>query len=110
MCDFDEMYTAPRWGYAGALDYYRRASSMVWLSRIRLPTLILTARDDPFVAIEPFVHASANAAVELNVVAHGGHMGFLGGDGQGGIRWAETRVVGWALRQFGDCHEASPRS
>src|SRR5262245_59440317 len=108
--DFDEIYTAPRWGYAGALDYYRRASSMAALSRIRLPTLILTARDDPFVAIEPFVNVSMNAAVELNVVAHGGHMGFLGGDGQGGIRWAETRVVGWALRQFGDCHGASPRS
>src|ERR1051325_1696739 len=49
---FDEMYTAPRWGYRDALDYSRQASAQPWIEAIRVPTFILTARDDPFVAVE----------------------------------------------------------
>ena len=110
MRDFDEVYTAPRWGYAGALDYYRQASSLSLLSRIRLPTLIVTARDDPFVALEPLLQAASPPGVIIDVMKHGGHMGFLGGDGQGGIRWAEARVVRWALHQLGDCQTAPVQS
>lgn len=101
--DFDDVYTAPRWGYASALDYYRRASSMAYLARIRLPTLILTARDDPFVAIRPFLEATPTPSLTIDIVERGGHMGFLGGDGQGGIRWAETRVIRWTLHQVDRC-------
>jgi len=101
--DFDEFYTAPRWGYAGALDYYRRASAWSLVSRIQQPCLILTARDDPFVALEPFLDLPPSPFVRVEVAAHGGHLGFLGGDGQGGVRWAESRVVAWSLRQVADC-------
>ncbi len=106
--DFDEVYTAPRWGYAGALDYYRRASSMSLLPRIRIPCLIVTARDDPFVALKPFLETAPSPSVVIDVVERGGHMGFLGGDGQGGVRWAEVRVVQWALLQVDDC-QTTPR-
>ena len=107
--DFDEVYTAPRWGYAGALDYYRRASAMALVSRIAVPCLILTARDDPFIALQPFLEAAPPPEVTIEVAAHGGHLGFLGVDGRGGVRWAETRVVAWALGQVGGCQTA-PRT
>jgi uncharacterized protein len=98
---FDELYTAPRWGFADALDYYRRASALPWVARIRLPSFLLTARDDPFVAVEPFEQIGPTAHVEVHISPHGGHLGFLGSDGQGGIRWAERHVVDWLLAQAG---------
>src|SRR5207244_1680439 len=51
---FDDLYTAPLSGFADAADYYRRASSAPLIARIGVPTLVLTARDDPFIAVEPF--------------------------------------------------------
>jgi predicted alpha/beta-fold hydrolase len=92
---FDEVYTAPKGGFANALDYYRRSSSAPLLPRIPMPTLILTARDDPFIAIEPFESAKVPSHVAIKIVRHGGHLGFLGSDGAGGVRWAERFVVDW---------------
>jgi uncharacterized protein len=97
---FDDLYTAPRSGYADALDYYRQASAAQWVPAIRVPTFILTARDDPFVAVEPFEALQPSAAVEVHISAHGGHLGFLGPDGVGGIRWAETQLVNWLTKQI----------
>ncbi len=97
---FDEIYTAPRWGFADALDYYRQASSLRFIGAIRIPTFILTARDDPFVAIEPFEALQPPGPVEVHISTHGGHLGFLGSDGNGGIRWAETRLVNWLNELF----------
>jgi predicted alpha/beta-fold hydrolase len=94
---FDELYTAPRSGFADAMDYYRKASCAALIPNIRLPTLILTARDDPFIAIEPFEELKLPSNIQLRIVAHGGHIGFLGWDGRGGIRWAERRMVEWVL-------------
>ena len=94
---FDELYTAPRGGFADALDYYRQASCFTLVERIQLPTLILTARDDPFIAVEPFEELKVAPHVLVRVVPHGGHIGFLGWDGVGGYRWAERRVVEWTL-------------
>jgi predicted alpha/beta-fold hydrolase len=94
---FDELYTAPRWGFAGALDYYRRASAWPVMHRIRVPTLVLTARDDPFIAVEPFEDFRSSEHIAVRILPHGGHLGFLGWDGAGGIRWAERQVVDWLL-------------
>ena len=98
---FDELYTAPRCGFADALDYYRRASALPLVGRISVPTLVLTARDDPFIAVEPFEELKPPPQVAVQVLPHGGHLGFLGWDGSGGIRWAERRVVGWVLHPHG---------
>lgn len=95
---FDDLYTAPRGGFDGVLDYYRRASAFGVINHIQVPTLMITARDDPFVAIEPFEELKASPSVELHVVRHGGHLGFLGWDGAGGFRWAERRIADWLLR------------
>jgi predicted alpha/beta-fold hydrolase len=67
--------------------------------RITVPTLVLTARDDPFIAVEPFEEAKKQVGphVTIHIVPHGGHIGFLGWDGAGGVRWAERRMVDWVL-------------
>lgn len=94
---FDELYTAPRGGYRDALDYYRRASSGPLIARIGLPAFIMTAVDDPFVAIEPFRHLNLPGNIEMHLIPKGGHLGFLGRDGTGGIRWAERQLANWVL-------------
>jgi predicted alpha/beta-fold hydrolase len=94
---FDDLYVAPLSGFENALEYYRRAAAMPLLEQIAVRTLVLTARDDPFVAVEPFEEARFSSAVELHIAPHGGHLGFLGWDGVGGIRWAEQRLVEWLL-------------
>jgi predicted alpha/beta-fold hydrolase len=94
---FDDLYTAPRACFAGVLDYYRRASAFPLVGRIRVPTLILTARDDPFIAVAPFEELAPPPGVSLCILPRGGHLGFLGRDGAGGIRWAERRVLDWVL-------------
>ena len=95
---FDELYTAARWGYPDAKTYYRTASA--YLPAIRVPTFVLTARDDPFVAVEPFERVAALPNLAVHIVPHGGHLGFVGRDGLGGIRWAETRLIEWVLARF----------
>ena len=94
---FDDLYTAPRSGFRDSTDYYHRSSSHSLISRITLPTLILTARDDPFIAVEPFEELTPPPNVTLRILPKGGHVGFLGLDGDGGIRWAERRLVNWLL-------------
>jgi predicted alpha/beta-fold hydrolase len=95
---FDELYTAPRCGFRDAHDYYSRASSQHLVERIPVPTLVLTARDDPFISAAPFEELRPPKHVTVQIVTHGGHLGFLGWDGAGGVRWAERRVIDWLLR------------
>jgi predicted alpha/beta-fold hydrolase len=97
---FDDLYTAPRNGFAGVADYYRRASSFPLIDRISVPTLILTARDDPFVAVEPFEELPATSHLHLHIARHGGHVGFVGLDGSGLFRWAERRLVEWLAEGY----------
>jgi predicted alpha/beta-fold hydrolase len=98
MRQFDELYTAPSGGFADAADLYRRTSSLPLIPRIRVPALLLAARDDPFIAVEPFEELHAPAHVEVRVVARGGHLGFLGADGAGGFRWGERFAAAWVAR------------
>jgi predicted alpha/beta-fold hydrolase len=98
---FDDLYTAPASGFADADDYYRRAAAMPLISQIRVPAFIVAARDDPFVAVEPFEVLSRCSAIEVLLSDRGGHLGFLGWDGQGGIRWAERQVVSWVMDKPG---------
>jgi predicted alpha/beta-fold hydrolase len=94
---FDELYTAPRGGFASADDYYHKCSAFSLIPCIAVPALILTARDDPFVAVEPFEELTAPPGVEVHIVPRGGHLGFLGRDGAGGIHWAEEAMARWLL-------------
>jgi uncharacterized protein len=98
---FDECFTAPHFGFAGASDYYHRASALRVVDRIRVPALIITAEDDPFVPVEPFRDPAltANPHVTLIVTKHGGHCGFLSdsADADDDGYWAENRIVEFAL-------------
>jgi predicted alpha/beta-fold hydrolase len=96
---FDDLYTAPRGGFADALDYYHRASALPLIGRIKVPTLILTARDDPFIAVEPFEELKPPENVSVRILPYGGHIGFVGWDGAGGVRWAESRVADWVAKE-----------
>jgi uncharacterized protein len=95
MRHFDDLVTAPSWGFANAMDYYRRASALPLVGNIEVPAFILTARDDPFIAVEAFETLRPGPATEVHIMERGGHLGFLGPDGAGGFRWAERRLVEW---------------
>lgn len=79
LTEFDDAFTAPLHGFADAADYYRRASAKPLLCRIAVPTLILNARNDPFI---PAASLPRPADVLPNVTLlqpeHGGHAGFPG--------------------------------
>jgi predicted alpha/beta-fold hydrolase len=58
----------------------------------------MTARDDPFIAHEPIEALPRTDHVMVQILSHGGHLGFLGWDGKGCVRWAEQRAANWVLR------------
>jgi predicted alpha/beta-fold hydrolase len=94
--DFDNRYTAPAHGFAGADDYYQRGSSLPLLDRIRIPTLIIHAEDDPFIPFAPLKDRSivGNPYILLLATKRGGHVAFVAGRSDGEDRfWAENRVV-----------------
>jgi len=93
--DFDNEVTARYCGFAGADDYYRRASSSPLVPRIAVPTLVIHAQDDPFVRILPESRAAlaANPQVRFIETEHGGHCAFVGEDSGSDGRWAERQIV-----------------
>ena len=94
MWDFDEVVTAPLHGFAGADDYWRRASSRPWLRAIRVPTLVLNARNDPFIPAESLAtRAQASNRVVLEKPADGGHAGFPAGGFPGHVEWLPQRLL-----------------
>jgi predicted alpha/beta-fold hydrolase len=96
---FDEHITAPHFGFAGADDYYYKVSAARVIDRVRVPTLIITAEDDPFVPVAPFrdPRVTANPNIRLFVTRHGGHCGFVAASPAGGdCYWAEERIMEFA--------------
>jgi len=92
--DFDNRYTAPLHGFTDADDYWRQCSSKQFIKGIRIPTLLVSALDDPFLAREcfPFAEASANPQVTLETPQHGGHVGFVTFNRKN-LYWSEARAV-----------------
>ncbi len=99
--EFDEAYTAPCFGFRDAEDYYHRASAMRVVDRVRVPALVITAEDDPFVPSQAFrdPRVAGNPYISLIVCQHGGHCGFVGpaSGGDDGY-WAEKQVVDFVER------------
>jgi uncharacterized protein len=102
--DFDDAVTAPLHGFADAHDYYARSSSLQFLPKIRRPTLLLSALDDPFLPREVFddvsLVAGKNDKISVEFWQYGGHVGFVSG------RWplrpryfAEERVIEFLAEQ-----------
>jgi predicted alpha/beta-fold hydrolase len=91
--DFDHHVTAPLHGYAGADDYYQKCSAMDYIKFIQTPTLILHAKDDPFMNHKVIpVAQQLSSAVRLEVSEHGGHVGFMQGTPWRPKIWLHKRV------------------
>ncbi len=90
---FDDQVTAPLNGFSGADEYYARSSSRYYLSTIQTNTLIIHARDDPFMySTTPPTAAELSSSVTLELTEHGGHIGFIGGKLLP-KRWLEARII-----------------
>ncbi len=104
--EFDDAFTAPLHGFAGVDDYWRRASSKPHLHAIRVPTLVLNARNDPFVPAESLpTGREAGSWVTLWQPAHGGHVGFAEALGPRDVRGDVTALprvlLPWLARAAG---------
>jgi hypothetical protein len=98
MWAFDDVVTSRLHGFADTADYWTRASCKPWLASIRVPTLVLNARNDPFVpgASLPGPHETS-ADVLLEQPAEGGHVGFLTGRVPGSLDWLPARLLAFLL-------------
>ena len=97
--EFDERVTAPACGFKDAADYYRQSSAAGYLGEIRVPTLLIQARDDPFIPFGVYDVPSLQENRYLTLLSpdHGGHVAFLG---RGSARfWA----IQQAVRFFEEC-------
>jgi hypothetical protein len=100
--DFDDLYTAPRNGFAGALDYYARASAGPLVPSIRVPGLVVHARDDPFIPPEPFERIAFPPQLTLELLPAGGHLGYVSrAPWRGDHRWLEARIACWLEERWG---------
>ncbi len=93
--EFDDRFTACWFGFDGAAGYYRTQSCCRLLDRIRVPSLLVQAQDDPVVPFESFQipELRDNPAIELVAPAHGGHLGFLAR--RRPRFWADALVAEW---------------
>lgn len=99
---FDDFIIAPRFGYRDAQDYYESVSAKRVAAQIRVPFLMITAQDDPFVPYASFLAAkiSANPAIQFVASEHGGHCGFISKHSGAERFWAEQRIVEFCQGQL----------
>jgi predicted alpha/beta-fold hydrolase len=89
----DDLYTAPIHGFKDADDYWASASSKPWLKGIGVPTLLINARNDPFLPESALPNAEeASDAVTLEFPREGGHVGFVSGEFPGHLDWLPKRI------------------
>jgi uncharacterized protein len=90
---FDSRYTAPMFGFKNAHDFYRKAGAKPFLKNIKIPTLIIQAKNDPFLSPEclDLGDAESNEHVKLQLLEYGGHVGFMLPNST--ETWVEQRVV-----------------
>ncbi len=97
--EFDDTVTAPLHGFLGADDYWARSSSGPWLARIRAPTLVINARNDPFMPESALDAVRDSGKVPPNVMLEfprtGGHAGFPGRN-----HWLAQRVLHFLSTPF----------
>jgi predicted alpha/beta-fold hydrolase len=92
--EFDECVTAPLHGFAGVDDYWTRASSKQWLRHVAVPTLMINARNDPFLPSSALpVAGDVSSSILLEQPENGGHAGFVSGPPPGNLRWLPRRIL-----------------
>jgi predicted alpha/beta-fold hydrolase len=95
----DDRFTAPSFGFGNAENYYRTQSALGFLEGIRVPTLLIQAKDDTFIPFRVFESEAvrANPRVELLVTEYGGHLGFIGRKPH--RFWVYGAIMDWIGRQ-----------
>jgi uncharacterized protein len=98
--DFDDEYTSQLHGFKDAEDYYEQNSSLYFLDNINIKTLIINAKNDPFLSKEcfPYEQAKHLEKVYLQTPEGGGHCGFYPADYQG-VLWSERRALEWIMEK-----------
>jgi predicted alpha/beta-fold hydrolase len=93
--EFDDKITAPQFGYRDAQEYYDAVGAKKVVAQVRVPMLMITAQDDPFVPYESFRRANPaqNHAIQFLAPEHGGHCGFISNRSGAERFWAEQRIV-----------------
>ena len=102
--EFDDRFTAPLFGFGTAANYYATQSSAGYLEWIRVPALIVAAKDDPLVPFDIYGHPAfqSNPALTLIATEHGGHLGFLA---RGRRRfWLDGVALGWMEDVWHNCN------
>lgn len=99
--DFDDLYTAPLHGFADAKDYWTKSSCLGYLSQIKVPALVINAKDDPFLSDSayPYDLVKSLENVYLETPDHGGHVGFVSFHADGSY-WVEDRVAEFLETHF----------
>jgi predicted alpha/beta-fold hydrolase len=91
---FDDLFTAPVHGFKNAVDYWTRSSCKPWLKEIKLPTLLINARNDPFLPATALpTKADVSDSVILEFPESGGHVGFVSGRWPGRLDWLPGRIL-----------------
>jgi predicted alpha/beta-fold hydrolase len=88
---FDDRYTAPLHGFKDAEHYYQSCSSLYFLEDIRVPTLIMNAKNDPFLSDDCYPENIRNSRVQFDFPQHGGHVGFSMSNNK--LYWSELRAL-----------------
>ncbi len=93
--DFDDLYTAPAHGFKDAFDYWEKNSSKQFIPNIKVPTLLITSSDDPFLSPSciPFIEAKNNTNFHLENTKYGGHVGFNSNFSMTTNNWLEKKIV-----------------
>lgn len=97
--DFDDRYTAPLHGFNNALEYYEQCSAIHFVHNIAIPTLILNAKNDPFLSAEcyPAEKLAGHPFVRFESPERGGHVGFARFD-KDGLYWSEVKAIEFLCR------------
>lgn len=92
---FDDAYVAPFFGFGTADNYYATQSSLQFVPKIRVPTLLVQSKDDPMIPFEIYrdPRVAGNPNVELVATEHGGHLGFIAAEKP--RFWLDRVVLGW---------------
>ncbi len=93
--EFDDKITAKHFGYRDAQDYYEAVGAKKVVAQVRVPMLMITAQDDPFVPYESFLRANPAQSPAIQFVApkRGGHCGFISKRSGAERFWAEQRII-----------------
>lgn len=113
--DFDDLVTAPHFGFRGAEDYYSRNSALQFISKISRPVMVIQAKDDPVIPFKATQTAmeTGNSQMRFVTPERGGHVGFINSRNAAkmddDIYWAENRMVDFVQTFFPEVQRAVPQ-